>query len=122
MVVLLTSLAFVLFTLAFIADISDVERFGDLAAFVLILAAVAFGVLLFVAANSAEEGETPDAFDFGTIEATGEVTGGPALAFCPACGLEAPSGSRFCGQCGANLAESGPSDASDDHTEDLQPT
>ena len=117
---MLTGYTFLLFTLAFIADLGDVRFIADVTKYVLILAVVAFGALLLVVANAttADSVEIEEALVSGTAYMT--KTESPVS--CPDCGRLAPFGAKFCGNCGSGLgielhhAQTLPDDA-----EDIQP-
>ena len=125
-VVLVAAYALVMFILYFLAGIQDVSSLRRTAAFLLILAVVSFGVLIFFASGAISfsdeeeaepellpEDEAPPEPEYGTVvkpehpSAEGqEEVEPPAENVCPNCSQVNPERAKFCFECGTPLTQS----------------
>ncbi len=112
--VLVVAYAFILFLLLFVVGLSQVESLRATAAFLLILSAVAFGLLLFASSDTLTAG-SDTALEAEDMAIAPRVDAGleDSAPACPDCGQTNPTEANFCYNCGRrlNLAEREPDDA-----------
>jgi hypothetical protein len=127
-VVLGGAYAFFLFAIFFFGALDNVDSLRSTAYFFLIMAIVAFGVLLFMGAAPAdhegweeEEAVSETDLDQEAVpeEEVSELAEPVATGImeCPACGRQNPPGANFCNACGTRLTpsiEGGPDDSAND--------
>ena len=112
-VVLGAAYALFLLFLVFVADVSNVDSLRGTAAFLLIVAAVTFGALMFFGSGTMSDTEDEAEEDIAVSMATPPrplpaATAAPSTAVCGNCGQENPARANFCFSCGAGFTYEAP--------------
>lgn len=111
-VVLAAAYTLFLLFMVFVADVKNVDSLRGTAAFLLIIAAVTFGALMFFGSGtmSDTEEEAEDIAVSMTAPPTPlpAATAAPSPVVCAGCGQVNPAGANFCFSCGAGFTYEAP--------------
>lgn len=112
-VVLGAAYALFLLFMVFVADVSNVDSLRGTAAFLLVIAAVAFGALMFFGSGTMSDIEEEAEEDMAAPTATPPAplpaaAAAPSPAVCASCGQENPDVAKFCFACGTSLSPEAP--------------